>query len=169
MAETKMITLQSSDEKNFVVDLKVAHIMTTVKNMLEDIVDDSSLVFVPNVTGEILKMVIEYCGHHSNDIPTDDLAIDGNQKSRSKGPKISAWDEQFCSVDKSVLFGLIQAANFLDIKSLLDLTTLAVANLIMKCANPEQIRAEFNIKNDFTPQEEEQIRKENAWCDDFDV
>ncbi|PIC32123.1 hypothetical protein B9Z55_012577 [Caenorhabditis nigoni] len=24
----------------------------------------------------------------------------------------------------------------------------------------------FNIKNDFTPEEEEQIRKENAWCED---
>merc|ERR1712048_621191 len=29
---------------------------------------------------------------------------------------------------------------------------------------PEEIRKTFNIKNDFTPSEEEQVRKENEWC-----
>ena len=32
--------------------------------------------------------------------------------------------------------------------------------------SPEQIRQLFNIKNDFTPEEEEQIRKENEWCNE---
>ncbi len=32
---------------------------------------------------------------------------------------------------------------------------------------PEEIRKTFNIKNDFTPEEEEQIRKENEWCMDL--
>jgi S-phase kinase-associated protein 1 len=31
---------------------------------------------------------------------------------------------------------------------------------------PEQIRTTFNIKNDFTPEEEEQVRKENEWCEE---
>ena len=30
---------------------------------------------------------------------------------------------------------------------------------------PEEIRKAFNIKNEFTPEEEEQIRKENEWCE----
>ena len=30
---------------------------------------------------------------------------------------------------------------------------------------PEEIRKTFNIKNDFTPEEEEQVRKENEWCE----
>ena len=29
----------------------------------------------------------------------------------------------------------------------------------------EEIRRMFNIKNDFTPEEEEQVRKENEWCE----
>merc|ERR1740117_2878331 len=30
---------------------------------------------------------------------------------------------------------------------------------------PEEIRIRFNIKNDFTPEEEEEVKRENAWCE----
>jgi hypothetical protein len=32
--------------------------------------------------------------------------------------------------------------------------------------SPEEIRKTFNIVNDFTPEEEEQVRRENEWCED---
>ena len=53
----------------------------------------------------------------------------------------------------------------MDIKGLLDVTCKTVANMI-KGKTPEEIRRTFNIKNDFTPEEEDQIRRENAWCED---
>jgi S-phase kinase-associated protein 1 len=58
-----------------------------------------------------------------------------------------------------------QAANYLDIKGLLDVTCKTVANMI-KGKTPEEIRKTFNIKNDFTASEEEQVRKENEWCEE---
>lgn len=58
-----------------------------------------------------------------------------------------------------------QAANFLDIKPMLDLTCKTVAKMITG-KTPEEIRAQFNIQNDFTPAEEEQVRKENAWAEE---
>lgn len=58
-----------------------------------------------------------------------------------------------------------KAANFLDIKPMLDLTCKTVAKMITQ-KTPEEIRATFNIKNDFTPEEEEQVRKENQWAED---
>lgn len=60
---------------------------------------------------------------------------------------------------------IIKAANYLDIKGLLDVTCKTVANMI-KGKTPEEIRKTFNIKNDFTPSEEEQVRKENEWCEE---
>ncbi|CBI19917.3 unnamed protein product, partial [Vitis vinifera] len=56
-----------------------------------------------------------------------------------------------------------EAANYLNIKSLLDLTCQTVADMI-KGKTPEEIRKTFNIKNDFTPEEEEEVRRENQWA-----
>lgn len=56
-----------------------------------------------------------------------------------------------------------QAANYLNIKSLLDLTCQTVADMI-KGRTPEEIRKTFNIRNDFTPEEEEEVRRENQWA-----
>ena len=56
-----------------------------------------------------------------------------------------------------------QAADYLNIKSLLDLTSQTVVDMI-KGKTPEEIRKTFNITNDFTLEEEEEVRRENAWA-----
>lgn len=106
--------------------------------------------------------VLEYCGHHRGDpiIPTDDA-----EESRKRLTDISEWDQKFISVDQEMLFEIILAANYLDIKPLLDVGCKTVANMI-KGKSPEEIRRLFNIHNDFTPEEEAQIRKENEWAED---
>ena len=51
----------------------------------------------------------------------------------------------------------------MDIKPLLELASAKVAS-IRKGKNTEEIRKTFNITNDFTPEEEQQILEENKWC-----
>ena len=78
---------------------------------------------------------------------------------------VQEWYAQFVNVEQEVLFELILAANYMDIKPLLDLTCATVASMI-KGKTPEDIRKTFNIVNDFTPEEEAQVREENKWCEE---
>ena len=158
-----LIKLESSDEQVFEVDRKIAEMSVTIKHMLDDLdAECDNPIPLPNVAGKILQKVIEYCTHHNeNPEPPSD------EKNDSKAlDNIAPWDKDFCDVDQATLFEMILAANYLDIKPLLDLTCKTVANMI-KGKTPEEIRQTFNIKNDFTPEEEEQIRKENEWCMDL--
>ena len=78
---------------------------------------------------------------------------------------VQEWYSSFCAVEQEILFELILAANYMDIKPLLDLTCATVASLI-KGKTPEEIRKTFNIVNDFTPEEEKKVREENKWTED---
>jgi len=111
---------------------------------------------LPMVDSKILIKVIEYCKYHNN--------AEQNAQKPTEEDK-NNWDKEFVKVDDETLFNLILAANYLDIKSLLDLTCKTVADEI-KGKTPEEIRVRFNIKNDFTPEEEEEVKRENAWCEE---
>ncbi|KAK3037149.1 hypothetical protein RJ639_031036 [Escallonia herrerae] len=153
MASVKKITLKSLDGESFEVDQTVALESQTIKHMVEDDCADS-VIPLPNVTSKILAKVIEYCKMHVEPLKPDDRAAADDLKS---------WDAEFVKVDQPTLFDLILAANYLNIKSLLDLTCQTVADMI-KGKTPEEIRKTFNIKNDFTPEEEEEVRRENQWA-----
>jgi S-phase kinase-associated protein 1 len=130
------------------------------------------------VNESVLKKVIEWCEHHKADPATTQ---DDDSDSRKKTTDIEEWDQKFMQVDQEMLFEIIlvsshlralpdhtnssKASNYLDIKPLLDVGCKTVANMI-KGKSPEEIRKTFNITNDFTPEEEEQIRRENEWAED---
>ncbi|RWS07785.1 S-phase kinase-associated protein 1-like protein [Dinothrombium tinctorium] len=158
------IKLKSSDNEIFEVDVEIAKASVTIKTMLEDLgmdEDDDEAVPLPNVNSTILKKVIQWATYHKDDPPPPE--DDENKEKRADD--ISSWDADFLKVDQGTLFELILAANYLDIKGLLDVTCKTVANMV-KGKTPEEIRKTFNIKNDFTPAEEEQVRKENEWCEE---
>ncbi|GFQ01064.1 skp1-like protein 1a [Phtheirospermum japonicum] len=148
MSAQKMISLKSSDGELFEVEEAVAIESQTIKHMIEDNCADNGIP-LPNVTSMILAKVIEYCKRHVDEKVSED--------------ELKAFDAEFVKVDQGTLFDLILAANYLNIKSLLDLTCQTVADMI-KGKTPEEIRKTFNIKNDFTPEEEEEVRRENAWA-----
>ncbi|XP_068325461.1 SKP1-like protein 1A isoform X1 [Pyrus communis] len=149
----KKITLKSSDNEMFEVEEVVAMESQTIKHMVEDGCAGNAIP-LPNVTSAILAKVIEYCRKHREDEGA--TAADGEKN-------VKEWDAEFMKIDQNTLYDLIMAANYLDIKGLLDLTCQTVADMI-KEKTPEQIRTTFNIKNDFTPEEEETIRRENQWA-----
>ncbi|KAF3618336.1 S-phase kinase-associated protein 1 [Capsicum annuum] len=82
--------------------------------------------------------------------------------STSRSKKLGSNTKSKKKVDDSNRLRLPKAANYLNIKSLLDLTCQNMAGMI-KGKTPEEIHKTFNIKNDFTPEEKEEVRRENAW------
>jgi hypothetical protein len=73
-----------------------------------------------------LIQVLEYCEHHRGEpLPTND---DTQDETRKRTTDISEWDQKFIAVDQEMLFEIILAANYLDIKALLCVTVLALAN-----------------------------------------
>ncbi|XP_077246637.1 SKP1-like protein 1B [Tasmannia lanceolata] len=151
---SKKVTLKSSDGECFDVDVAVAEQSQTIKHMIEDDCADNGIP-LPNVTGKILSLVVAYCNKHG--------PVQKDSEDKSLSDELKTYDADFVKVDQATLFDLILAANFLNIRSLLDLTCQTVADMI-KGKTPEEIRKTFNIKNDFTPEEEEEVRRENQWA-----
>jgi S-phase kinase-associated protein 1 len=149
-SSTKKITLKSSDGETFKVSKMVALESQVIKHLIEEGCAHDAIP-LENVTVNILEMVIEYCKKH----------VDADGKPSEDD--LENWDAEFEKVNRGTLFELILAANYLEIKSLLDLTCQTVADM-MKGKTPEEIRETFNIENDFTPQEEEDVRRENQWA-----
>jgi S-phase kinase-associated protein 1 len=152
-SSTKKIILKSSDGETFVIEKRVAIESQTIKNLIEDVFDDTGIP-ISEVTRRILAKVIEYCKKH-----VERESCDGKPSEE----ELKKWDAEFVKVDKTTLFDLINAANFLEIKSLLDLTCMTVADMI-KDKTPEEIRNFFNIKDDFPAEEKEELRRENQWA-----
>lgn len=155
------MSLVSLEGDKFDVPLRVAQQSELVKTMTED---DESAEEVPlvNVKSRVLAKVIEYCKHHV-DAPAP--AIAKPLKSPNLAEIVPEWDARFVDIEQEMLFELILAANYMDIKPLLELTCAKVASMI-KGKTPEEIRKTFNIVNDFTPEEERQVREENKWCEE---
>ena len=142
-----LIKLVSSDGKEFPVEMDIARKSVTIKTMLEDLgLDDGyngEPVPLPNVDGDILEKVIEWCTKHKDD------AMDAFTKIKMN--ELPEWDEKNFfngGNDQKMLFDLILAANYLDIKGLVDIGCKIVAKMIEKCGNADNIRKKFNISQD---------------------
>ncbi|CAN1759300.1 SKP1-like protein 11 [Linum perenne] len=86
----------------------------------------------------------------------DDDCADGTIPVANVTGKVMAKVIEYCKKH-------VDEANYLDIKELLDLACEYIASM-MKGKEPEEIRKIFNIKNDYTKEEEDEVRRENQWA-----
>merc|ERR1712146_13047 len=158
-----VLNLVSQEGDKFEVEKKFAKIPELVNTMIsEDDDEEQQEIPLPNVKSQSLGNVIEFCKHYSED-PMNE--IEKPLKSSNMNEVVQEWYANFVNVEQEALFELILAANYMDIKPLLDLTCATVASEI-KGKTPEEIRQTFNIVNDFTPEEEAQVREGNKWCEE---
>ncbi|XP_006661068.1 SKP1-like protein 5 [Oryza brachyantha] len=160
----KTILLISSDGHRFEVTEAAASMSRLLSNMIEDGCTDNG-VTLPNVTGDMLAKIVKYCDKHA--AVTSELAAagfsDAAAREESRVEKLKEFDAELVSLDVPTLFRLIMAADFMDVKGLLDAACQHVADMA-KDMTVEQMRETFNIENDLTREEEAAIRRENAWA-----
>ncbi|CAN6299305.1 unnamed protein product [Urochloa humidicola] len=161
-----------------------ARMSTAILHVMEDGCAEGSIP-VAGVDAFILRLVAAYCERHAPhydpvasaarlrdpfppfpiDFPPAHHAI---RPVTDPGPDphgLEAFDKKFIAdlPDNSALYAVILAANYLGIEELLDLGCTAVADK-MRGKKPEEIRIALDIENDYTPEQEAEVRKANAWA-----
>jgi S-phase kinase-associated protein 1 len=159
MENQKTITFVSSDGEKFQINEIAARRSQLIKGVIDDFPDDPE-VPLHNVKSNILEKIIKYLEYYKDNEPRE---IERPLSSGNFNECVDAWDFQFIDLELDQIFELILSANYMDIKPLMELASAKVASII-KGKTPEEIRKTFNIQNDFTPEEEAQIREENQWC-----
>ncbi|XP_004517085.1 SKP1-like protein 14 [Cicer arietinum] len=148
--KSSMITLVAADNSVFEVEANIAKEMKTVQSYIDEFDQNTVQIPLPNVFSNDLAMIIEYCKKHASE-------------EESKEAK-EEFDVEFVKRMKSDdKLRLIQAASYLNIESLLQFLAKAIADEI-KNQSVEFVRDYFHIENDFTPEEESELRKENEWA-----
>ncbi|XP_057792232.1 SKP1-like protein 1 [Salvia miltiorrhiza] len=149
-AEKKMILLISKEGETFEIEEAATLLSGTMKHMIEDNCTTGGIP-LSNVDSVTLAKVIEFCKSHA---ASDDVET------------LKKFDSDYVNMvknDQKLMFDLVLAANYLDMKKLLDLMCQTIADMIRE-KSLEEIRKMFHIKNDYTPEEEEAVRKEYAWA-----
>ena len=156
-----MVRLVSQEGEVVEVDQETVVISVLIKSMIDDSGTEEDIP-LPNVTKPILEKVMEFC-KHVKDHPLQE--IEKPLKTDNLRDIVAPWYADFVDLEQETLFEVILAANYLDIKPLLELTCAKVATMI-KGKSVVEVRKLFNIENDFTPEEEAQILEENKWAEE---
>ena len=153
--ENKIITLISKERNREEISLKTAFRSELIQNILK--INTSIREIYLDLEIEIIKKIKEYLEHYENKEPKK---IEKPLPSNNLKEYVDEWDYNFIDLELEKLIEIQLGANYLDIRSLLELSSAKLASII-KGKTAEEIRRMFNVENDFTPEEEEQITEED--------
>lgn len=143
------LNLVSSDNQKIQIDSKSAERSQLLKGLLADY-DQKDEIPLPDIKFDILKKVVEYLTFYKDKTPRE---IPKPLPSHNLAEVTDEWDVNFINgIELDSVFDLINAANYMDISSLLDLACAKIASL-MKGKTAEEIRAMFNIECDLSEEE----------------
>ena len=151
----KTIKVKSSDGKVIELSTKAASKSKLLSGVIQDYQEDSEFP-LNKINGETLEKVKEYLVHYQDSEPRQ------IEKPLPKDFKdcVDEWDYKFIGDDNTQILAIIFAANFMDIKPLLELAAAKVATLI-RGTTTESIRKDFEIK-DFSKEEEKQMENDKS-------
>ena len=148
--ETTKLVLVSSDNQKIEIDSESAQKSHLLKGLMTDFNSSQEPIPIPDIKADILNKVVEYLTYYKGKNPKD---IPKPMPSANLSEIIDEWDVKFINgIELDSVFDLINAANYMDIPSLLDLSCAKIAALL-KGKTAQEIRTMFNIECDLTEEE----------------
>lgn len=190
---TPKVAIVSSDGETFVVARDVVSMSVTLRNMLEDLGSETEgmPVPLPNVKADALRKVVEFCDYHVHHPDETSTFVEGGRIDNFRAFDRAFTDELREDKNLWLLMNVLVAANYLDIKPLVDVLCRTVASMIQG-KTPEQICDTFrlfspalpfcccvlclcadvcvlqtDIKKNPTEQELEEVKKANPWLSEL--
>ncbi|XP_019854682.1 PREDICTED: S-phase kinase-associated protein 1-like [Amphimedon queenslandica] len=144
------------------MDILTAHFIMKGLGDKEELVEPIPL---PNVSGSVLGRMIAWSEHHvttcsfsaeappsspiNSEVPVQPVVrpkVPKRRQPQFPPPDVvpTAWEKDFLERNREDLYDLLLAANYLDVKRLMDLLCARVADLI-KGKDPAKIRKTFHV------------------------
>ncbi len=170
----KLTLIQTCDGELFPIKKDILVNFVALTAIIDDTVDNGEILKISKLNKYIFKKIIELLEHQVYFAKKEEMVK--AMQSGGKYEKIktkatedlkeegTAWETTFTTVDVSTLVQLCLGANFLNCQKSLEYFTNAIKE-ILKRRTPQQSREHCNIENDFTPAEEEKVRKDNNWTE----
>lgn len=166
-----VIKLKSCDGSRFTITKSQAYCSKALRMMIEShqpanqeggvIITPSEYINLSSIDGNILSIIVDWCQRHSGD--ADEQNSDSIEINLSKSEfhvKLTPTDKTLLSnMDEERLLRLMHAANYLDIRGLLNTICQTIAKR-WEGKKVEEIRKMYNIESDFKPEEEYQMLQE---------
>ncbi|KAH6847835.1 Skp1 family, dimerization domain-containing protein [Chaetomium sp. MPI-CAGE-AT-0009] len=158
-----------ADSKVFTVERLAAEHSTIIRNLIADFADDENTdlteavipISMTEVSDDAIAKVLEWATEYK------DLAKPSEDEKEVQDRAMitfTDWEKKmFDDMTSQMLYEVLVLTNFLEFNRLYNLACLIVANML-KNKTASQIREILAIESDFTPEEEEEIRKETAWA-----
>jgi S-phase kinase-associated protein 1 len=169
MADTLILVGKDGDRLS--VTRAAARQSKTLRSIIEDSGDASAEIPIPQITGAYLRKIFEFCEREAAKPVVVPTPAPANEQSngRSTGTSVTVeekqWLEAYSNEPPVRLKELVLAADCLEIMALIMLFSRCIPqHLVGK--TPAEARALFEVANDFTPEEEAQMQREMAWCEE---
>lgn len=177
----EIIKVVTNDGQDFtVIRNLIEKKSTTMKDLIDGVTDvTKDVIPLTNVNGKSFTYIVQWLTQHKDDpepapstkteeeqAAAEPHAISSSLPKDVKTIELSDWDKEFFDkLDRETQFELILATNYLDIRQMLQMLCQTIANSVLG-KTPKQIYEMFNVKDELTPEEEEEVRKENPWLED---
>ncbi|RWS00632.1 hypothetical protein B4U79_17793 [Dinothrombium tinctorium] len=138
-----MDALKSSETFNEMIQLKIGQ--------------ENEQIELPEVDSQTMEKLIEWIKHYKNQQSPDE------SDDKLSESKLDSWDKEFFQMPNELLFHVLTAANYLNMKRLMDKVCFVIA-LRLKGKTTKQMRQLMRVENDLSDQQIAEIEKEFGWC-----